>query len=82
MIEKAPLRPTIVIFFINMTYGAIVAFIAFYAAQRGICNIGMFFTVYAVSLAVIRPLAGRLSDKRGFDQVVVPGIILIVIAIH
>jgi predicted MFS family arabinose efflux permease len=27
-----------------------------------------------------RPLAGRLADKRGFDFVVIPGIVLIIIA--
>ncbi|MDD4334212.1 MAG: MFS transporter [Desulfotomaculaceae bacterium] len=80
LIEKAALRPTLVIFFVTMTYGAIVAFIALYAAQRGISNIGSFFTVYAVSLTIIRPLAGSLSDKRGFDVVVIPGIILILMA--
>jgi MFS family permease len=36
LIEKAALRPTIVVFFITMTYGAVVAFIALYAAQQGI----------------------------------------------
>ena len=77
LIEKAAFRPTLVIFFITMTYGAIVSFIALYASQRGIGNIGSFFTVYAVSLAIFRPLAGRLSDKRGFDFVVIPGIIFI-----
>jgi len=77
LIEKTALRPTLVIFFITMTYGAIVSFIALYASQRGISNIGSFFTVYALSLAIFRPIAGYLSDKRGFDFVVIPGIILI-----
>ncbi|NLL17991.1 MAG: MFS transporter [Clostridia bacterium] len=77
LVEKASLRPTLVIFLITMTYGSIVSFLALYAVQQGIENIGPFFTVYALSLAVFRPLSGRLADKYGFDLVVIPGILLI-----
>ncbi|HZK43794.1 MAG TPA: MFS transporter [Syntrophomonadaceae bacterium] len=79
LIEKAALRPSIVIFFVTMTYGAIVSFLALHTAQLGISNIGSFFTVYAIALAISRPISGRLADKRGFDSVVIPGIILIII---
>jgi MFS family permease len=77
LIEKAALRPTIVVFFITMTYGAVVAFIALYAAQQGIGNIGSFFTIYALTLALARPICGRLADRIGFGFVIIPGIILI-----
>lgn len=82
LIEKAALRPTIVIFFLTMTYGAIVSFLALYSAQLGITNIGLFFTVYALSLAVSRPFAGRMSDKIGFNVVVIPGIFFIMLAMY
>ncbi len=80
LIERAALRPTLVVFFMTMTFGAIVAFIALYAQQRGISNIGLFFTLHALAVAVSRPLAGRIADMRGFDVVVIPGIILVAIA--
>ncbi|EAX47638.1 major facilitator superfamily MFS_1 [Thermosinus carboxydivorans Nor1] len=80
LLEKAALRPALVIFFVTMTYGAVVSFLALYAAQQGIDNIGPFFTVYAIALAVARPLSGRLADRRGFDIVVIPGVVLIMVA--
>ncbi len=80
IIEKEALRPSIVIFFITMTYGAVVTFLALYSIELGISNIGIFFTVYAVTLALTRPVAGRLSDRSSFNIVVIPGIILIMIA--
>ncbi len=80
LVEKAALRPTIVIFFITMTYGAVVAFIALYAAQRGILNIGSFFTIYALTLALARPVCGLLADRIGFDFIVIPGIVLVAAA--
>jgi MFS family permease len=79
-LEKAALPSALVIFFVTMTYGTIVSFIALYAAERGIVNIGSFFTLYAVFLAIFRPLSGRLADKRGFNFVIIPSIILIALA--
>ena len=75
--ERSALRPSLVMFFVTTTYGAVVSFIALYGAERGIVNIGIFFTVYAVVLTLIRPVAGILVDRRGFNVVVIPGIICI-----
>ena len=54
-----------------MTYGAIVSFLVLYSAERGIANIGIFFTIYAIALAISRPFAGRIVDKIGFNIVVI-----------
>lgn len=78
--EKAALRPSLVMFFVTMTFGAIVSFLALYASQLGISNIGIFFTVYALALMSVRPLFGRLADRRGFNLVMVPGILAIAVA--
>lgn len=78
--EKGAMRPAMVMFFVTMTYGAIISFIVLYAAEQGIENIGIFFTVYALSLAVFRPLSGRLTDTKGFDFVVIPGIAMVGLA--
>lgn len=77
MYEKEAYKPTAIIFLITLTYGAIVSFIALYAAQFNIENIGIFFTVYALTLLVFRPLFGRLADKKGYDYAMIPGIICI-----
>ncbi len=79
LFEKAALRPSLVMFFITMTYGAVVGFIALYADWRQVENIGLFFTVYAISLAVTRPVAGRLADQHGFEKTIFPGLVLIII---
>lgn len=79
-IETSAVNATIIILLITMTYGAIVSFIALYAAERGITNIGSFFTVYAIFLAITRPFSGRIADKKGFDFVIIPGIMLIILA--
>lgn len=73
LFEKEAYRPAIIIFFLTLTYGSIVTFIALYAVQFNIVNIGFFFTAYALTLLVSRPFFGRLADKKGFDYAMIPG---------
>ncbi len=78
--EKSAFRPSLVTFFVTMSYGSVVSFIALYAAEKGIANIGIFFTVYAVTLALTRPVSGMLLDRKGYDVVVYPGMVAIAAA--
>lgn len=77
LIEKCALKPAIIVFFIALTYGAVVTFIALYAAQFNIENIGIFFTVYALTLLASRPYFGSIADKKGFDFAIIPGIVCV-----
>lgn len=78
--EKSSLKPSIIVFFLTITYATIVSFLSLYAAERGIQNIGMFFTVYAFSLLISRPVFGKVVDRFGFDFAVIPGLVCIFIA--
>lgn len=78
LVEPASVFPAITVFFISFCYGAIVTFLAIDAESRGVSGIALFFTVYALATLVSRPLAGRLTDKRGFTITVVIGIVLMV----
>lgn len=79
LFEPAAFLPSLMIFFCTMTYGSIVSFIALYAREQGITNIGPFFTVYALTIAISRPLGGIIVDRRGFNVVVIPGLILVIL---
>lgn len=80
MFERSAILPAVVIFFVTMTYGSIVSFIALYAAQRQVENIGLFFTVYAIALLISRPYFGSLTDKKGTSFAVLPGIIFVILS--
>ena len=45
-------------------------------AISGTTNIAIFYTVNALTLFVIRPLGGRLNDKKGLSFVLVPAFII------
>ncbi|MGV7116728.1 MFS transporter, partial [Paenibacillus kyungheensis] len=44
-------------------------------------NSGTFFLVYAATLALIRPLAGKISDRKGETYVIIPSLVITVIAL-
>ena len=75
IICKAAVRPGVLVMCLGMAFSCIGSFLAIYAATCGIPNIGLYFTFYACTMLITRPLCGKLNDKYGFDKVLVPGII-------
>ncbi len=73
--EPSVLPVTAAIFFLSVAYSGITTFLPLFAGQIGV-NAGTFFLVYAITLTAIRPVTGRLSDKRGEGSVIMPGIII------
>lgn len=73
LVAKEALIPAVLMFFLSMTNYNINSFLAIFGEERG-CGetIGYFFTVYALTMLVSRPLVGKLTDKYGFAQVLVP----------
>jgi MFS family permease len=62
-------------------YGAINAFISIFAQSRGVQNPGFYFMVQAIALLVSRTFAGRLADQYGRAIAIIPGVILMVVAL-
>lgn len=73
IVAREAVIPAFLMFFLCMAYYNVTAFLVIYAEEQGIQgNVGLFFTVYAVTLFVSRPLVGRMSDKRGTVAVLLP----------
>ncbi|MFZ5595766.1 MAG: MFS transporter [Bacillota bacterium] len=69
-----------VMFFIAVGYGGIVSFITLYGKELGIKNAGTYFLVYALTLLVVRPAAGRLFDRKGPAGIMAAGFASILLA--
>lgn len=67
------LLPCAVLFLSSLSYGAILAFVP---VELGPGRTGAYFLLYAVSILVVRPFAGRFSDRHGRVAVAVPGLLL------
>ena len=82
LIEKPALAPGFVSASMMFVFGAIVTFIPLDAQRRTIGDPAMFFLVFSLLLMVIRPLAGKWSDRianRGI--IIIPGLLSIASAV-
>ncbi len=75
--DKRALKVSLVMLFMTLSYGGVVTFLPLYAEERGIANIGPFFTIYALSLMATRPLAGKYYDRKGPNHVILFGLLSI-----
>ena len=68
--------PTVITMFITIGFSSINFFVVIYGGLRGITNIGLYFTAYAVALLASRPISGGIADKYGVDKAIIPGLVL------
>jgi len=73
LFERKALFPSFLVIFVTFTYGGLVSFLPLFGNEIGIANIGWFFTVNALFLLVVRPVAGILFDRKGPFWVLMPG---------
>lgn len=73
IIEKQALFPTLLALLLGFTYSGIVTFITLFGVEKDIANVGWFFFANAAMVLLIRPLAGKLFDRKGHQWVLLPG---------
>ncbi|RFU65824.1 MFS transporter [Peribacillus glennii] len=78
--EKSALQPSILLFFITITFGGIASFLPLYAAKEHVAGIQWYFLFFALALMLSRTFAGRLYDLKGHRAVFIPGCMLILAA--
>lgn len=78
--EKTALKPSVLMFFITVTFGGIASFLPLYAAQKEIGGIQLYFLIYALALMLTRTFAGKVYDRRGHVAIFLPGAFLIIMA--
>lgn len=71
------LLPSVMIFFITFSFGGVITFLPMLGAVRELPHVGLFFTVFAVTSIVVRPLSGKLSDRLGRARIFLPGLVVL-----
>jgi len=61
----------------SFTNGIVSSFLVLLGEERGIKNIGLYFTVLSVCLFFIRPIFGKLSDRKGLAFILYPAFFLV-----
>ncbi|MFS0863442.1 MFS transporter [Fredinandcohnia sp. 179-A 10B2 NHS] len=78
--EKTALPPSILLFFITVTFGGLASFLPLYTAEENVGGIQWYFFIFAISLMVTRTFAGKLYDQKGHRAVFAPGAFSIIVA--
>jgi MFS family permease len=81
MRQRPVLVASLTLFSSSCVFGAVMTFVPLFAPQRGVANVGFFFTSYAIITFMSRLVAGRLSDKLGRRKVVIPFMALIAFSV-
>jgi MFS family permease len=63
---------TLSIGFISLAQGATVSLILLVGGSRGIAGIALYFTAYALTTLVSKPVFGRVSDRHGIKAIAIP----------
>src|SRR5262249_54434437 len=74
-LPRGAVLPAVVLLFSSLSYGALVAFLPVEMVALP-AHAGLFFSLYAVTILVTRPLGGRLPDRMGRGAVIHPGLAL------
>lgn len=73
IIAKEAILPAVLMFLLCMSYYNITTYLVIYSETvRAEEHIGLFFTVYAVTLLMTRPIIGKMGDKYGLVPVFLP----------
>lgn len=68
-----------VLFLCVIAISSAFSFMPLFAVDRNIDNIGLFFTVYALSMILSRLLTGKIADRHGHFVILMPALVLTVL---
>lgn len=81
IIARESVKYAVLLFVFNFAFCVVSTYLVIYAADRGVeNNIGLYFTVYACVMLFSRPFIGKMTDKYGVANVLVPALYCFVIS--
>ena len=76
-VEKKALPVSIMAMIISFSYASIMSFISTFAESKNLlAYASLFFVVFAISMMSLRPITGKIYDRKGPNFVVYPAIAL------
>ena len=77
MVAGEAVLPAVIMFLLQLVYANVTSFLVIYATGVGIAQsrVGLYFTVYAVTMFFTRPLIGKLTDRFGHALVMLPSLL-------
>jgi MFS family permease len=72
LVEWRVLAPSLALFLCSFGYGGVTSFVAMWTEKNGLAPRGLFFTVFSLTVLVLRPFLGRYADRTGPRRVLLP----------
>lgn len=72
------LFPALLNVVLSVTYSGLLSFIALFGEFVHLEQVGLFFLFNAVTIIMIRPISGRIFDRRGHAAVLIPAAVCVV----
>jgi len=63
---------------LSITYSGILSFIAVYGEELHLSQVGLFFLFNALTILMVRPIAGKIFDRKGPMLVLIPAAIFVI----
>ncbi|QGQ44819.1 MFS transporter [Metabacillus sediminilitoris] len=71
--DKKALLPSILVFLLCVTFGGVFNFIDGLGREAGLgANVSLFFLIFMFVMLFIRPISGRIFDKKGHKMLIYP----------
>ncbi|NNG76705.1 MFS transporter [Acinetobacter sp. ANC 4277] len=76
-VEKKALPVSVMAMIVSFSYASIMSFISTFAESKNLlAYASLFFVVFAISMMSLRPITGKIYDRKGPNYVVYPAIAL------
>ncbi|GAB3103049.1 hypothetical protein GCM10027217_25100 [Pseudomaricurvus hydrocarbonicus] len=77
LLERQVIPVCTVMLLTGVFYSSVLSYLNIYAIEKGLADAAsFFFMVYAVTVLVSRPFAGRMMDSRGANMIMYPSLVL------
>ncbi|WP_308634883.1 MFS transporter [Paenibacillus silvisoli] len=78
--NRALLPPILLNVLLAITYSGLLSFLALFGDFVHVDQVGLFFLFNAITIIAVRPVSGRIFDRRGHAAVLVPSAVLVVVS--
>lgn len=66
---------------LSITYGGLISYLALFGKEVHIGNVGWFFLCNAGAVLLVRPVSGKIFDKKGHFAVLPPGALMVAVGL-
>jgi MFS family permease len=63
--DRKILLPTVLNTLLSITYGGLMSFLVLFGKEANLANVSWYFFCNAITILLVRPLSGKLFDKKG-----------------